>query len=216
MLHSLIVSGGGGKQRYQKALQIATQIDPQLQPGSADLHRITEDKGSIGIDRIRRLQSWLSRKPYQANNKTVIISNAERLTPEAQNALLKTLEKPPAHSHLILTTANHYRLLPTIRSRCQIINLAGERATEQTTDKNLGYFLSLPLAQQINCAQRMGKKKSQLVNWLENQARYYRRQNQRGQKGTARLTSHLEKARQMIKHNVSPKLALEYIMLNDF
>ena len=75
----------------------------------------------IRIDQIRELQKRIVYRPLEGVRKIVILREAERMNLEAANCLLKTLEEPPAESVLILLTANLDALLPTIRSRCQII-----------------------------------------------------------------------------------------------
>lgn len=75
----------------------------------------------IQIDQIRNLQTILSLKPQLGNFKTTIIDRAETLNSEAQNCLLKNLEEPKGQVLLILITSQLERLLPTIRSRCQIL-----------------------------------------------------------------------------------------------
>ena len=75
----------------------------------------------IRIDQIRELQKRIVYRPLEGMRKIVILREAERMNLEAANCLLKTLEEPPAESVLILLTANLDALLPTIRSRCQII-----------------------------------------------------------------------------------------------
>lgn len=75
---------------------------------------------TIKIDLIRRaVQQSISIKPYLAPFKVYILDDAETMTEEAQNCLLKTLEEPPNHSIMILITARPEHLLPTIRSRCR-------------------------------------------------------------------------------------------------
>ncbi|ABR46327.1 DNA polymerase III, delta prime subunit [Alkaliphilus metalliredigens QYMF] len=78
-------------------------------------------EGSIKINTIRDLQKDTQQKPYESRKKVYIIEKAEKMTVQAQNALLKTLEEPPSYVTLILLTANSHSLLPTITSRCQII-----------------------------------------------------------------------------------------------
>ncbi|MFW5986208.1 MAG: DNA polymerase III subunit delta' [Halanaerobiales bacterium] len=79
---------------------------------------------TIKIDQIRDLQKEIAYKPYESNRKVYIIENADRMTPQAANSLLKTLEEPPSYAIIILLAAEVSRLLPTIVSRCQRINLA--------------------------------------------------------------------------------------------
>ncbi|MQF64505.1 DNA polymerase III subunit delta' [SAR202 cluster bacterium AC-409-J13_OGT_754m] len=72
----------------------------------------------IGIDQIRELQHKLNLKPFEGAFRVTIFDDAERMTEEASNALLKTLEEPPSQSLLILLSSQETQLLPTIKSRC--------------------------------------------------------------------------------------------------
>jgi DNA polymerase-3 subunit delta' len=74
------------------------------------------------IEQIRQLIYKLSLKSYQGKYKVAVIDNADNMTVEAANALLKSMEEPKAYTIVILITANPYRLLPTILSRAQKIN----------------------------------------------------------------------------------------------
>ncbi len=78
----------------------------------------TEGEASIYIEDSRKLKTFLSLTPVYGPLKITVIDNANRLTEEASNALLKVLEEPPQHSLLVLVTAHPSQLLPTIRSRC--------------------------------------------------------------------------------------------------
>lgn len=83
-----------------------------------------EKPGSIGVDDIRvQLNNDIGIKPYSGKFKIYIINEADKLTVQAQNALLKTLEEPPAYAVIILLTTNHEALLSTILSRCITLNL---------------------------------------------------------------------------------------------
>lgn len=74
-------------------------------------------KGSIGIDAVREIKEFLWQKPNASVRRTLIIDDAELLTTEAQNALLKITEEPPASSLLILVTSDLESIMPTILSR---------------------------------------------------------------------------------------------------
>jgi hypothetical protein len=76
-----------------------------------------DTKDSIGIDAVREIKNFLWQKPNVSKRRTLIIDNAELLTTEAQNALLKVTEEPPASSLLILVTSDIESILPTITSR---------------------------------------------------------------------------------------------------
>jgi DNA polymerase-3 subunit delta' len=77
--------------------------------------------GSIKIEQVRQMRNDINLTPYESHKKIYIIQEAEAMTEEASNALLKTLEEPSLNSLLILTTQAPERLLTTIVSRCQKI-----------------------------------------------------------------------------------------------
>lgn len=95
--------------------QIATESYPDLlviQP--------EEDKANpqIKIDQVREVERHMMYRPLFSSRKVCLINDAERLTPSAANAFLKTLEDPPEHSLFILITSKPMKLLATVRSRC--------------------------------------------------------------------------------------------------
>lgn len=80
-------------------------------------------KNSIGVDEIRYTNSFLQKTAYLGQFKTVLIKKAESMTQAAMNALLKTLEEPSDKSVIILLTDDSEVLLPTIISRCRVLNI---------------------------------------------------------------------------------------------
>ncbi len=86
-----------------------------------DLQFIRPEGSLLKIGQIRELQKQIIYEPLEASRKVYILTDAERMNPEAENCLLKTLEEPPASSVLILLTSNLQALLATTRSRCQIL-----------------------------------------------------------------------------------------------
>lgn len=96
----------------------------QLQAGShADTIMIKDEGGSIKIEQIRDVIARLQ-MTNQANYKVLLIDGAQRLTPEAANCLLKTLEEPPKNTIIIMTTSNVREILPTIISRIRLIKFS--------------------------------------------------------------------------------------------
>jgi len=91
-----------------------------------DTVRISKE-GTIGIDAIRDFQRELTMAPRNSPAKAGIIEDMERLTPEAQNALLKTLEEPPPHTYILGTTRLPEALLSTVRSRMSVVKLADSK-----------------------------------------------------------------------------------------
>ena len=85
---------------------------------------ITEKPNLIRVDEIRQqVVNDVGIKPYNGDHKIYIIPNAENMNPAAQNALLKTLEEPPAYVVIFLLCNNADMLLETIRSRCVMLNV---------------------------------------------------------------------------------------------
>lgn len=82
-----------------------------------DFHIIDAGEGSIGVDEIRKIQSEVIIKPYYSSRKVYLIIEADKMTVQAQNCLLKTLEEPPSYAVIILTASNYEALMETIRSR---------------------------------------------------------------------------------------------------
>lgn len=97
----------------------------------SDLLVIEPEKNSITIDKIRDISKFVSTKPFESNNKVVLIKQADLMRTEASNALLKNLEEPKPFVYFILLTDNKNKLLKTIISRCQVINYLSEKENEE-------------------------------------------------------------------------------------
>ena len=89
-----------------------------------DVRTVRPEKRTIGVDTVRDLIDYLALRPYEGGRHIAIIEQADRLTPAAQNALLKTLETPPGDAMFFLISDAPGGLLPTIRSRCQTVRFS--------------------------------------------------------------------------------------------
>lgn len=89
-----------------------------------DIIYVEHDKPNvISVDNIRtQINGDIAIKPYSSNHKIYIVDEAEKMNTQAQNALLKTLEEPPEYAVIILLTTNLEVMLPTILSRCVVLN----------------------------------------------------------------------------------------------
>ena len=132
--HAVLLSGPAGVGKAAIAADIAMEL---LGMDAAKLanypyfrHLGASSDKSIAIDAIRELGSFLARKVPGGGRRVVLIEAAERLTVEAQNALLKTLEEPPEGTILVLTSSNERALLPTIISRVQRLNVSRPPAAQ--------------------------------------------------------------------------------------
>ncbi len=119
--HSLLFSGeeGSGKRRLIAEFFAVANGEP-FSRQHPDFHGIEPESKSrrILVEQVRELESALRMRAAHAPWKFGVISDADRLMPQAANAFLKTLEEPPANSVLILSTALPDALLDTVRSRC--------------------------------------------------------------------------------------------------
>jgi DNA polymerase-3 subunit delta' len=122
-------------------VRIKGSVFPPYNDSDADKKRIVwSDHADVGlvrpynriirVDQMRDVEREANFRPYEGAARIFIIEEADRLNEASSNALLKTLEEPPPTSYLILTTARTATLLPTIRSRCQMIRFSPLTAQE--------------------------------------------------------------------------------------
>ena len=139
--HAYIINGekSSGKEFIAKVFAMALQcetgeVNPcqechackqALTDNQPDIIRVTHEKpNTISVDDIRaQINNDVVIKPYSSRYKIYIVNEAEKMTVQAQNALLKTLEEPPEYAVILLLTANVNSLLPTILSRCVVLNM---------------------------------------------------------------------------------------------
>jgi len=102
--------------------------------------KLIAEKNSLGVDDIRHANRFLQKTAHLGKFKTVLIENAQTMTQAAANALLKTLEEPSANSVIILLTNDIELLLPTIVSRCRVLNIrpnVGQALLQSMSGKGL-------------------------------------------------------------------------------
>ena len=131
MGHSYLLTGDRAESLEALALSLAAQVldaSPQEHP---DFHSVRPESKSrhITVEQIRELERELYLRPFVAPLKVAVIFDAERMclgAAGAANAFLKTLEEPPAHTLILLTSGRPAMLLPTIISRCLRLDLGFE------------------------------------------------------------------------------------------
>lgn len=146
-----------------------------------DFQIVEPNEGSIKIEQIRMMNNKIYEKPIISNKKVYIIDNADKMTTEAQNCLLKTLEEPPEYAVIILIGTNENIFLNTIRSRCvkiyfnkikdeELKELLIEKYNyENITDNMLKLFLgSVEKAIKLQGKQEIYTEIEKIFNNLEN------------------------------------------------
>lgn len=139
--HAYIINGEkfAGKEFIAKVFAMALQCQAgganpcqechackqALSDNQPDIIKVTHEKpNTISVDDIRaQINNDVGIKPYSSPYKIYIINEAEKMTVQAQNAILKTLEEPPEYAVILLLTTNVNSLLPTILSRCVVLNM---------------------------------------------------------------------------------------------
>jgi len=141
--HAYLLSGAPGIGRRSLAIRFAQALNctqpptpgepcgecrlckqiAKMQQADLTITRSLDDARTIKVEQIRELQGSLSLAPYETRYRIALLLNFQEATPNAQNALLKTLEEAPPKVILILTADSVENLLPTIVSRCEILRL---------------------------------------------------------------------------------------------
>jgi DNA polymerase-3 subunit delta' len=129
--HAFLFCGQEGIGKRKVATEIARRLFCQVRTGCGEcrpcikLDRgnhpdfvVIQNEGSIGIEDSRMIAKEISEYPFEQDRRVIIIDNAETMTTEAANALLKTLEEPPPYNHFFIITSSEGEIPLTIRSRC--------------------------------------------------------------------------------------------------
>lgn len=93
-------------------------------------YKILDNKKSILVEQVRAIIEEINKKPYEGYKKVIIVYAADKMTSQAQNAFLKTIEEPPKGVFIFLLCENIENVLDTVKSRCQIHNLKKLSNTE--------------------------------------------------------------------------------------
>lgn len=135
MTHAHLFTGEDGIGKSVLAHEVAVYIlnnGKQMDREYADIkeYRILESKKSILVEQVRAIIEEINKKPYEGDKKVIIVHQADKMTSQAQNAFLKTIEEPPKGVFIFLLCENAANVLETVKSRCQIHNLKKLSNTE--------------------------------------------------------------------------------------
>jgi len=225
-IHAYLIVGGTVKERQRRAQELLALEDLAPQPDQYILEK--GEERSVGIEKIRELEHHLSLKIKKGGTKKVLLLEAQNLTKEAQNSLLKTLEEPPQATVFVLTAPHRDLLLPTVVSRCQVeelgkkngVDLSGEDYTQakkiylELSRKNLAARLDWAEKNKQRLSNRE-EVKELLAFWMATQRELLlKSQDQQYLRELREVTKESLHLFQLISEtNVSPRLALEYLLL---
>jgi DNA polymerase III delta prime subunit len=168
-----------------------------------------DDETKLGVEQAKQIREFLSIKPYQAKGRVVILISAQNLTPDAQNALLKTLEEPPLESLIILGVDKEESLLPTVLSRCEAEyrGKSIEYRGENRFKKEIEHLLESNIKERFNYIEKLEEKEE----FLKALIIYFREQLKSNPK--THFLKILLEAEKWQKSNVNQRAILEYLML---
>ena len=132
--HAYLLAGPAGLAKVEFAREVGVALvapcggcgacdacDRARRGAHPDLRVIEREGEQIRLEQVTPIVADLALKPFSAERRVWVLPEAEQLTPPAANKLLKSIEEPPAHVHFILVTDRLERVLPTIVSRCQVV-----------------------------------------------------------------------------------------------
>jgi len=213
MICSKLIVGGNKEKRRQHALKIAKKALGNTSPLTHPDFLLVEGLNSISIAQVRDLEKKLALKPYISPLKIALIHEAEKLTLPAQNALLKTLEEPPANSLIFLTAPQTSFLLPTVVSRCQIIRLKTEREI-QFGEKEITNILKSGVGERLKIASLHSETKAQAKEFCEQLLLTWREEMLKEPTGSkAKNLRLIQETLLLLEANVNPVLATGNLLL---
>ena len=212
----------------QELKRLLVQVFGKEISNSPDIHILNlEDKDSIGIEEVKELQQSMRFKPFQEEVQVGIILNAQKLTHQAQNSMLKTLEDSSS-SVYILCVDNEKNLLPTIRSRGVILYPKREEKgeAEVPVDKSdienvMETFFDLSPIEQFNIIEEYSENKEYSLTFINALEETLREQleldikngNIDSSQRNLEFLKIVEKSREKISSNCNRKLTLEAMIM---
>ncbi len=217
-MHAFLILG---KNKEDRDREIASRI-AAWKISSWDTIRLTSESPSIGIESVRDFVRALTQSPLNSPFKVGVIEEIERLTTEAQNALLKTLEEPPPHTYLLAETSAVESLLPTILSRFLLVNLgAGVASNEEknTTKQMLIAIAGSGIANRLQRVDELARSREdgrRLVDAMLTtiSTMLHEKDPVIPTHALTRFTRKLLAARSQLAVNVNPRLVLDNVFIS--
>jgi len=216
-MHSFLIIA----KNKSKAASYISDFLKEKKVNSIDIDQHSFEK-AVGIEDVRNIQKKIILRPFKGKTKAVVIDANFEITTQAQNALLKVLEEPPSNTIILVSVPKKELLLPTIISRCEIIELKEAQISltdEDTLELNifLNILLNGKIGDRLKIAQDVSRNKDEAVLWLEKTSIFVRQKliEDYNNPNYLNFLRQLQKTYTIVKStNVNQRTALENLFLS--
>ena len=223
-----IIANKKERAQKQKLKELLNKLFGKEISESPDIHILNpEDENSIGIEQVKELQQTMRFKPFQEEVQVGIILQAQKLTHQAQNSILKSLEDSSETSIYILCVDNEKNLLPTIRSRGIILYPKHDKKNQRIEKEKsqienvIETFFTLSPVEQFNIIEEYSEEKDTsltFINGIEESLRDHleldiKNGNIDSSQRNLEFLKTVEKSREKISSNCNRKLTLESMIM---
>ena len=224
----LLISREQGAQEKEILLTVSNAFNQNFEDLSEiailpDIHILQiEEKQSIGIEEVKDFQNEMVYKPFQEKKQFGIIFESEKLTHQAQNALLKTLEESDDSTVYLLCVNNEKNLLQTIISRSKPIYLQKlETETVTSEEDSKPEILDMNLVEKFSQIETLGKDKKGALELINSIEKHYQKMlkneiiesNIQGAKDIKKQLEIISECRTKINANGNKRMVLEYLVI---
>jgi len=224
---SVLIFGGNKTQREDKIVDIVNKeinktfekIKDLYEKADIKIIEREEDEKSISISQTREGNKFLYERPFSYPKKFLIILDSEKLTTQAQNSLLKTLEETPTYALILLSSKTQNSLLETIISRCRLIAVKKNRECVDTENGNsLNKILKMSLGQRLDWVGEYSKEERDTILellecWID-EARDILLKNPKEENSIKNIKRIIEIRKDLEDTNVNQRLSLEALVLS--
>ncbi|MFZ2664248.1 MAG: hypothetical protein WAX66_02710 [Patescibacteria group bacterium] len=224
---SILIFGGNKNQREEKIIEIVNkEVNKTFEKikdlyGKADIKIVEreEDEKSISISQTREGIRFLDERPFSYTKKFLVILDSEKLTTQAQNSLLKTLEEPPSYSLILLSSKTQNSLLDTIVSRCRMVAIKKSNSCPDVENINsFSKILKMNLGKRFDWAGEFSKEEKETILellecWVD-EARDIMLKSPKDENCLKNIKRIMEVRKNLEDTNVNQRLSLEALVIS--
>ena len=190
----------------------------RLKSGHIDFLHVYPDGSTIKVSKVRECIGELSERPYEGGSRAVVFFEADKMSTQAQNCLLKTLEEPPFGTAFLLLSERPSNLLPTIRSRCAMLQPIGEHNEDGKSTEQL--LFTLRETDAMSLAASLPQDRAELLlhctgflDGLDALLRSAAKNRDQSVVQYSRYIHTVHRAQQMLEHNVNAALCAQWLCI---